>query len=136
MNVVILMGRVVKDPEVRNANGKNVASYTLAVDRQGKKDEADFIRCVAWEKKADFAEKFLRKGTKIVVEGSLRTGSYTDKDGKKVFTTDVVVYNHEFCEKRQDQPEEKQEQPEEKPSSIGDGFMDFPTGNEEQLPWA
>lgn len=103
MNKVILIGRLVADPEVTNTQtGKAVARYRLAVDRQRKKDgqqEADFISCVAWDKGADFASRYLHKGTKIAVEGRIQTGSY-EKDGVKHYTTDVIVERHEFCESK------------------------------------
>ena len=97
MNKVILMGRLVRDPEVRYSQGENstaVARYTLAVDRRFKKDSdqtADFIGCIAFGRAGEFTEKYLKKGTKVVVEGRIQTGSYTNKDGNKVYTTDVVV---------------------------------------------
>lgn len=100
MNKVMLMGRLTKDPEVRWTQGENamaIARYNLAVDRRGKDKEADFISCVAFGKSGEFAEKYLKKGTKIVVSGRIQTGSY-EKDGKKVYTTDVVVEEHYFCE--------------------------------------
>lgn len=100
MNKVLLMGRLTKDPEVRWTQGENamaIARYNLAVDRRGKDKEADFISCVAFGKSGEFAEKYLKKGTKILVSGRIQTGSY-EKDGKKVYTTDVVVEEHYFCE--------------------------------------
>lgn len=103
MNKVILIGRLVAAPEVMNTqSGKAVARYRLAVDRQRKKDgqqEADFISCVAWDKGADFAHRYLTKGTKIAVEGRIQTGSY-EKDGVKHYTTDVIVERQEFCESK------------------------------------
>lgn len=103
MNKVILIGRLVADPEIRyTQSGKAVASYRLAVDRPFKQDgqqEADFINCVAWGKTGEFAGNYLRKGTKIAVEGRIQTGSY-EKDGVKHYTTDIVVDRHEFCESR------------------------------------
>ena len=105
MNKVILIGRLTKDPDVRRTqDGKAVGNYTLAVDRQYAKSEkkADFIRCQVWEKKAEFAEQYLRKGTKIAITGRIQTGEYTNKNGEKVHTTDVVVEDQEFCEKKSD----------------------------------
>ena len=102
MNKVTLMGRLTKDPDVRYAQNENstcVARYSLAVDRRGKEKEADFINCVAFGKSGEFAEKYLKKGTKILVSGRIQTGSY-EKDGKKVYTTDVVVEEHYFCESK------------------------------------
>lgn len=110
MNKVILCGRLTKDPEVRySQGGMAIARYTLAVDRRGKKTEgtqtADFISCTAFDKSAEFVEKYIRKGTKVIVTGRIQTGSYTDRDGKKVYTTDVVVEDHEFAESKQDRVE-------------------------------
>ena len=106
MNKVILIGRLTKDPEVRYSQGENsaaVARYSLAVDRKFKQDgqpTADFINCIAFGKSGEFAEKYLRKGTKIAITGRIQTGSYTNKDGNKVYTTDVVVEEHEFVESK------------------------------------
>lgn len=102
MNRVFLMGRLTHDPEIRKGENGSIARYTLAVDRMRQTPEqtADFIRCVCFDKGADFAEKYLSKGLKIAVEGHIRTGSYTNKDGQKVTTTDVIVDRHEFAEKK------------------------------------
>jgi single-strand DNA-binding protein len=107
MNKVILMGRLTRDPDVRYSQGETpmaIARYTLAVDRRFKRDgdeqTADFISCVAFGKSGEFAEKYLKKGTKICVVGRIQTGSYTNKDGVKVYTTDVVVEEHEFAESK------------------------------------
>ena len=109
MNKVILMGRLVRDPEVRYTTGENataVARYTLAVDRRfARRGEesgqtADFINCVTFGKSAEFTEKYLHQGTKMVVSGRIQTGSYTNKDGQKVYTTDVVVEDQEFAESK------------------------------------
>lgn len=105
MNKSILMGRLTSDPEIRNtANGVSVVSFTLAVDRKYKKDgdeqTADFIRCIAFNKTAEFISKYGKKGTKFVIEGRIQTGNYTDKDGKKVYTTDVIVESVEFAESK------------------------------------
>lgn len=103
MNKVIMIGRLTKDPELRYTNsGKAVANYTLAVDRDYKKEgqpDADFIRCVAYDKGGEFAGKYLKKGTKIAIVGHIQTGSY-EKNGQKVFTTDIIVEHHEFCESK------------------------------------
>ena len=104
MNKVTLIGRLTKDPEIKEASTA-VAKYTLAVDRRGKDKEADFIPCVAFGKGAEFAGKFLQKGTKIAVEGSIRTGSYVNNEGRKVYTTDVVVENQEFVEAKKNTEE-------------------------------
>lgn len=98
MNQVVLIGRLTKEPDIRKGD-TNVARYTLAVDRRG--EGADFISCVTFGGGADFAEKYLHKGTKIAVSGRIQTGSYTNKEGQKVYTTDVVVSNHEFAESKQ-----------------------------------
>lgn len=104
MNKVVLTGRLTTDPDIRNApSGMLVARYRLAVPRKYKKDgeqQADFISCITFGKSADFAERYLQKGTKICVSGRIETGHYTNKDGKTVYTTEVVVEEHEFCEKK------------------------------------
>jgi single-strand DNA-binding protein len=105
MNTVILMGRLTKDPQVATRGETKVARYTLAVDRRTKEKEADFISCVCFGRSADFAEMYLHHGTKIVVEGRIQTGSYTNKDGQKIYTTDVVVNSHEFAESKQSRSE-------------------------------
>ena len=144
MNKVILMGRLTRDPEVRYGGATNsaVARFSLAVDRRFKRDgdeqTADFINCVAFGKTAEFLEKYARKGTKFVVEGRIQTGSYTNKDGQKVYTTDVVCENVEFAESKNSQsggssfdggagfaPS----------SDAGDGFMNIPDGIDEELPF-
>ena len=126
MNIAILMGRLTKDPDISTSqNGTQIARYTIAIDRIGKDQGADFISCVAFNKSAEFAEKYLKKGTKIAIEGMIRTGSYTNKDGQKVYTTDVVVEEQEFCEsKASDQPKEQD-----------NGFVKVPEGIEQDLPF-
>lgn len=106
MNVTILQGRLTRDPDIRYTQGANpfaVARYTLAVDRpkrQNGEQGTDFISCVAFGGRAEFAEKYLKQGTKITIRGHIQTGSYTNRDGNKVYTTDVVVDEHDFCESR------------------------------------
>lgn len=105
MNKVILMGRLTRDPEVRYTQGEQamaVARYTPAVDRRGKNQEnsADFIQCVAFGKAGEFAERYLHKGTKIVLTGRIQTGSYTNKEGQRVYTTDIVAEDQEFAESK------------------------------------
>lgn len=132
MNKVVLIGRLAKDVEVRYAGENCVARYTLAVDRKFKRDgepSADFINCVAFNKNGEFAEKYLRKGMKIAVVGRIQTGSYKNKDGHTVYTTDIVVEEHEFCESRQTE----QNQP--KPMADTDGFFNIPDGIDEELPF-
>ena len=138
MNKVILMGRLVRDPEVRYSQGESataIARYTLAVDRRFKKEgeqTADFIGCVAFGKLGEFAEKYLRKGTKVVVTGRIQTGSYTNKDGQKVYTTDVVVEECEFAESKNSSGSDHAPEPS---SAVGDGFMNIPDGIDEELPF-
>ena len=142
MNKVILMGRLTRDPDIRYSQGENamaIARYTLAVDRRGRKDgssdqTADFISCVSFGKTAEFAERYLRQGTKLVVEGRIQTGSYTNKDGQKVYTTDVVVENCEFAESKNsasDAGNYSSSRPE-PTSAAGDGFMNIPDGVEDE----
>lgn len=143
MNKVILIGRLTRDPEVRYSQGDSstaIARYSLAVDRRFKKAgeaEADFINCVTFGKSAEFAEKYLKQGTKIAVVGRIQTGSYTNKDGQKVYTTDVVVEEHEFAESKASSSDgglQSTSRP--APSqAIGDGFMNIPDGLDEELPF-
>ena len=148
MNKVILMGRLTRDPEIRYANNANstcIANYTLAVDRrfkrQGDEQTADFIRCVAMGKGGEFAEKYLHQGIKIVVEGRIQTGSYTNRDGQKVYTTDVIVESQEFAESKAaaaqngNQNASAPSRPE-PTQAAGDGFMNIPDAIEEELPFA
>ena len=109
MNKAILIGRLTRDPDVRKSNDTMVARYTLAVDRF--KDGADFISCVAFGKSAEFADKYLKKGTKIAVTGRIQTGSYENREGQKVYTTDVIVETHEFVEPKNKEPQEPMETP-------------------------
>ena len=107
-NKVFLCGRATRDAEIRTSGDTLVARYALAVDRKySKEKETDFINCVCFGKTAEFAEKFVKKGTKIIVIGRIQTGSYTNKDGQKINTTDVVVEEHEFCESKSSGPAEK-----------------------------
>ena len=145
MNKVILMGRLTRDPEVRYSQGENamaIARYTLAVDRRFAKRDgsneqtADFIGCVAFGKNAEFAEKYLKQGTKIAITGRIQTGSYTNKDGVKVYTTDVVVEEHEFAESKATGSGDYQAAGRPAPSAAaGDGFISIPNGIEEELPF-
>ena len=133
MNKVILMGRLTRDPDVRYSTGDNaitVARYTLAVERRHRTNDgeqtADFISCVAFGKSAEFVEKYLKQGIKIVISGRIQTGSYVNKDGNKVYTTEVVVEDHEFAESKSSKSE-----PVDK-----DGFINVPDGVEnEGLPF-
>lgn len=126
MNHVTLMGRLTDDPEIRKTqDGKSIARYTLAVDRRGKDNGADFIRCTAFENGADFAERYLNKGMRIAVMGSIHTGSYTDRDGKKVYTTEIYVRDHYFCESKNGSNGRSNEQP---GKSYPEGFADVSEG--------
>lgn len=142
MNKVTLIGRLVRDAEVRYSTGQTplaIAKYTLAVDRRFKKDNeptADFINCIAFGKNGEFAEKYLFKGTKIAISGRIQTGSYTNKDGNKVYTTDVVVEEQEFCESKTSN--QKQPQGEQKPLFKPDSdeeFMQIPDTDDSELPF-
>lgn len=137
MNKVILMGRLVRDPEIRYTQGENsmaVARFTLAVDRRFKRDNqptADFISCICFRKTAEFVEKYCKKGTKLAVDGSWQTGSYTNKDGNKVYTNDCLVDNCEFAESKA-----TAEQNQKKDDNTGnDDFMKIPDGVEDGLPF-
>ena len=142
MNKVILMGRLTRDPDVRYSQGDSpmaIARYTLAVDRRFRRDNdqqtADFISCVAFGRNGEFAEKYLHQGTKIVAEGRIQTGSYTNKDGNKVYTTEVVVENQEFAESKASAANNEggfQPQAQSAPTApAGDGFMNIPDGVED-----
>ena len=145
MNKVILMGRLTRDPEVRYSQGESataVARYTLAVDRRfnrnGDENTADFINCVAFGRSGEFAEKYFHKGMKIAITGRIQTGSYTNKDGVKVYTTDVVVEEQEFAESKNASSGDGGfasvgSRPE--PVAAGDGFMNIPDGIDEELPF-
>ena len=147
MNKVILMGRLTRDPNMRYSQGENaiaVARYTLAVDRRfkraGDNQDADFISCVSFGKTAEFIEKYFRQGMKMAAVGRIQTGSYTNNEGQKVYTTDVVVEEVEFAESKSNSPNadgndyQKYFMPE--PSSaMGEGFMNIPDGIDEELPF-
>lgn len=138
MNKVILMGRLCADPEVRYSQNENqtaVARYRLAVDRRFKREgdqTADFISCVAFGKAAEFAEKYLRQGTKIAITGRIQTGSYTNREGQKVYTTDVVVEEQEFAESKGASGNIEGSAPQ---ATDPDGFMSLPDGIDEELPF-
>ena len=139
MNKVILMGRLTRDPEVRYTQGDNamaIARYSLAVDRRFKRDgepDADFINCVAFGKSGEFAEKYLKKGTKIAVVGRIQTGSYTNKDGQKVYTTDVVVEEQEFAESKNSGSSDNNQSA---PANKNTDFMNIPDEIEDsELPF-
>ena len=146
MNKVILMGRLTRDAEIRYSQGESstaIARFSLAVDRRFRRDNeeqtADFINCVAFGRTAEFLERFGRKGTKFVLEGRIQTGSYTNKDGQRVYTTDVVAENVEFAESKNNSSAGNDfggtpSAP--SPSgAAGDGFMNIPEGIDEELPF-
>lgn len=146
MNKVLLIGRLTRDPEVRYSQGQqatSIARYTLAVDRRYKKEgdpqTADFISCVAFGKLGEFAEKYLHKGIKICVTGRIQTGSYTNRDGQKVYTTEVVVEEQEFVESKAASAEHTASfAPADRPSpsnAVNDGFMNIPDDLDEELPF-
>ena len=136
MNKVVLMGRLTRDPDVRYSQGETplaIARYTLAVDRRFKRNgeqDADFINCVAFGRTAEFAEKYLKQGTKMVVSGRIQTGSYTNREGRKIYTTEVVLEEQEFAESKRDG-----NAPVPQPADAGDGFMNIPDGIEDNIPF-
>ena len=145
MNRVILMGRLTRDPEVRYSQGERsmaIARYTLAVDRRGRRGQdgndqtADFINCVAFDRAGEFAEKYFRQGMRVLVSGRIQTGSYTNKDGVKVYTTEVVVENQEFAESKNAQGNggyaNAGQSAAPAPMPADDGFMNIPDGVEDE----
>ena len=147
MNRVILMGRLTRDPEVRYTQGEKtmaIARYTLAVDRRGRRSQndgeqtADFINCVAFNKSGEFAEKYFHQGMRVLVSGRIQTGSYTNKEGQRVYTTDVIVDDQEFADSKNSSGGNSGEggyQPTSRPapsSAVGDGFMNIPDGVEDE----
>jgi single-strand DNA-binding protein len=145
MNRVVLMGRLTRDPNVSYTQAEQpmcIARYTLAVDRRNKDTDgnrqADFISCVAFGKSGEFVEKYLHKGIKVCISGRIQTGSYTNKDGVKVYTTDVVVEEHEFCESKGANDVAQNMAPAQLSpglQSATDGFMQIPDGIDEELPF-
>ena len=151
MNKVILMGRLTRDPEVRYSQGERamaMARYTLAVDRRGRRggngddsaQTADFIPCVAFDRAGEFAEKYFRQGMRVLVSGRIQTGSYTNKEGQRVYTTDIIVDDQEFADSKNSAGGNGDNggygyQPTSRPaptSAIGDGFMNIPDGVEDE----
>ena len=150
MNKVILMGRLTRNPDVRYAQRNNsqestcIARYTLAVNRRFRREgeqDADFINCVAFGRQGEFAEKYLKQGTKVVVSGRIQTGSYTNRDGMKVYTTDVIVEEQDFAESKAATDRGAYHTPpkssaaDQPPVDAGEGFMTIPEGIEEELPF-
>ena len=143
MNKVVLMGRLTRNPESRYTNGEEpmcITRYTLAVDRRTSKEgqqSADFISCVAFGRAGEFAEKYFAKGTKITVSGRIQTGSYTNRDGQKVYTTEVVIEEQEFAESKKVSEQNGRQRGENAGySDAGDGFMNIPDGIDEELPFS
>ena len=149
MNKVILMGRLTRDPEVRYSSGERsmaIARYTLAVDRRGRRSEgseqtADFISCVAFDKSGEFAEKYFRQGMRVLISGRIQTGSYTNKEGQKVYTTEVIIEDQEFADSKNSSGsstgsgynESFRPSPE---NASSEGFMNIPDGvDDEGLPF-
>ena len=145
------MGRLTRDPEVRYSQGERsmaIARYTLAVDRRGRRNQdgdqqsADFIPCVAFDRAAEFAEEYFRQGMRVLVSGRIQTGSYVNRDGQKVYTTEVILDDQEFADSKgqaSDMGGYGQSAPAQRPapaSAIGDGFMNIPDGLEEELPFS
>ena len=151
MNKVILMGRLTDDPRVRysqnNEAAMAIARFSLAVDRRGSRNNADaqttdFISCVAFGKTGEFVDKYLKKGTKVVLTGRIQTGSYTNRDGVKVYTTDIVAEDLEFAESKNATANHNGDYSgfggsvnRQEPISAGDGFMNIPDGIDEELPF-
>ena len=144
MNRVILMGRLTRDPEVRYSSGERsmaIARYTLAVDRRGRRSQgadgqeqtADFINCVAFDRAGEFAEKYFHQGMRVLVSGRIQTGSYTNKEGQRVYTTDVIVDDQEFADSKQGEsaPSASFSRPE-PANAVSDGFMNIPDGVEDE----
>lgn len=140
MNKIILMGRLTRDPDIRTATAENtmtIARYTLAVDRRTRKTDtgeptADFISCVAFGKAAEFAEKYFHQGMRVLITGRIQTGSYTNKDGQKVYTTDVIIDEQEFADsKAAGQVNSTGTEASQADSMPGDGFMNLPVGVED-----
>ena len=143
MNKVVLVGRLTRNPEVRYSQGENstaVARYTIAVDRRFKRDgepTADFINCVTFGKSAEFVEKYFRKGLRISISGRITTNSYTNKDGIKVYTTEVTVEEQEFAESKAESEANTTSNQQSTPTSAptSDGFINVPDGVDEELPF-
>lgn len=140
MNKVILMGRLTRDPEIRygGANNTAVAKFSFAVPRKFKRDgepDCDFINCTAFSKTAEFIEKWCRQGTKLLLEGRWQTGSYTNRDGQKVYTNDCMVESCEFAESKNASQQNTQSRPESMPQTNSDGWMNIPDGIDEELPF-
>lgn len=139
MNCVVLMGRLTKDPETRyTQEGMCVARYTLAVDRRGKEKSADFISCIAFGKSGEFVEKYFTQGMRVTVRGRIQTGSYTNKEGRKIYTTDVVVEDQEFAQSKSENAQPSAPaatEPQREPYTPTEEWMKIPEGITEDLPF-
>ena len=140
MNKIILMGRLTRDPEMRSGNGTQVCRYTLAVDRRFKRDgepDADFFNCTVFGKSAEFAEKYFRQGTKLLITGRIQSDNYTNKDGQKVYSWQVLVDEQEFAESTNAAAagSSAPSQPRPNAADAGSGFVDIADGIEEDLPF-
>lgn len=141
MNKVILIGRLTREPEIRYSQGQNsmaVARYTLAVDRRYKRDgdpTADFFNCTAFDKNAEFVERYLHKGMKIAIVGRIQNDNYTDRNGNKVYSVQIFVDEHEFCESKAAGQDEQTNRQETNNGLDSDGFMNIPDGIDEELPF-
>ena len=136
MNKFIGLGRLTADPEVRYSGEMAIAKFSVAIDRKFKKDNeptADFIRCVAFNKQAEFIEKYFKKGMRISFAGHIQTGSYTNKDGQKTYTTDIIIDECEFAESKNS--ESSKEAPKAEPKNDDAGFVNLPEGIDEELPF-
>lgn len=144
MNKLILMGRLTRDPEVTYAQGQDgsyaIARFSIAVDRKFKRQgepDADFFNCIAFRRQAEFVERYLRKGTKMLITGTVQNNNYTNRDGQKVYSVQVIVEELEFAESKSvgnNEQQPYQSQPS-TASSVGDGFMNIPDGFDEELPF-
>lgn len=139
MNKIILLGRLTRDPEVRYSQGEKstaVANFSLAVPRKFKRDgepDCDFFNCIAFGKQAEFAEKYLKQGTKILLSGRVQNNNYTNKEGQKVYSVQIQVEEMEFAESKNSQQNNQQNTPTQ--NNVGDGFMNIPTGIQDELPF-
>ena len=139
MNKVVLIGRLTRSPETKYTQGENamaISRYTLAVNRRFKREgepDADFINCVAFGKNGEFAERYFRQGMRVAVSGRIQTGSYTNKDGQKVYTTDVVIEEQDFCESKSAQSNNATPTPAK--TTSADGFYNLTNGTDEELPF-
>ena len=143
MNKIIIMGRLTRDPDIRYTQGENqtaIARFSLAVDRRWKREgepDADFFNCTAFGRQAEFAEKYLKKGTKIAITGRVQNDNYTDRNGQKVYSIQIMVEEMEFAESKSKNAEAgQQDRSSERPSYEGDGFMTIPEGTEDELPFS